>query len=392
MTLRFPFPPVKKGCKLRWAVFICGASLLCLGSWIDNIRGPLLPVMAKMMNLDHQSSGMIMALGNFVAMATTWLLMPLLNKWSLKRTGVTVLIYTAMTMAATVFVTTKSGLFIWGALIGGCISTMGSLSNLFVQNGVGPRQRGQVMSALHSLYGLSSFFAPWVAGVVLEHPEHWRSLFISLAPPAATLAMIVFKYGPDSGVSNSIKVSAQPLSLKPIHILTIAVLVAYVVSEVLTSTWMASYLVSEFNLSIKEASWYTSMFFAAMLVTRIACGIWARPRWHRVLIWVSLLTSMMCFITARLTGWLWLLPLAGLFGPFFPLYVTWVSLRFPERDRSMVIWMLAGMQGALAIVNVLIGRIADFYGFGVAFWVPALSMVATVILLKILEWRDHESL
>jgi fucose permease len=341
-----------------------------------------------MMNLDHQSSGMIIALGNLVAMASTWLLMPLLNQWSLQRTGVAVLIYTACTMAATALVSNRTTLFIWGALIGGCISTMGSLSNLFVQSGVNPARRGQLMSALHSLYGLSSFFAPWVAGMILEHPQHWRFLFLSLTPVALIFSVYIYRFGPDMGIQTSDQNRVQPLSLKPIHVLSITVLVSYVVSEVLTSTWLASYLVSEYHLSIKEASWYTSLFFATMLITRVACGVWATPRWHRTLIWLSATASLFCFIVGRLTGWIWFMPLVGLFGPFFPLYVTWVGLRFPERDRSMVIWMLAGMQGALFVVNILMGTMADDYGFSVAFWAPALLMILTLILLKTLEWCD----
>jgi fucose permease len=340
------------------------------------------------MGLDHQSSGLLIALGNLVAMTATWLLMPILNRWSLQKTGIGVLIYAALTMSATAWVTNKTTLFIWGALIGGCISTMGSLSNLFVQNGISSERRGQLMSALHSLYGLSSFFAPWVAGIVLEHPEKWRLLFTSLTPMALGLAFFVHRYGPDRSQNNPQPtldrplLHQQPLSLRAVHVLSISVLISYVVAEVLTSTWMASYLVSQYHVPIRDASWYTSLFFATMLITRVACSLWAKPRWHRAIIWCSAMAGLTCFLLARLTGWLWLLPLVGLIGPFFPLYVTWVSLRFPERDRSMVIWMLAGMQGALFGVNLLMGTLADDFGFGVAFWAPALFLTLTLILLK----------
>jgi fucose permease len=303
--------------------------------------------------------------------------------------GISVLVYTVITTTATFYVETPFSLFLWGAFIGGCISTMGSLSNLFVQSSFDASRRGQMMSALHSLYGLSSFFAPWIAGIVLVQPENWQYLFAAVAPAAAGLAGLVFLKGPPSGSPESRRAAAQPMSLERIHVLTIFVLIAYVLGEVLTSTWMPSFLVQTYGLSIKDASFYTSMFFGAMLVTRVACGIWARPRYHRWLIWVSLIGAFVCFVAARLTGWLWLLPMTGVFGPFFPLYVTWVSLRFPERDRSMIIWMLSGMQATLSVMNLAVGKLADVAGFEKAYWVPGLMIFMTMILLKILELRDH---
>lgn len=374
---------------MRWTIFLCGAGLLCLGSWIDNMRGPLLPVITKFMSLDYSAGALIISLGNLVAMASTWLLMPLLNRWSLRRVGISVLLYTILTCSATLLVDGPAKLFLWGALIGGCISTMGSLSNLFVQSGTEPAKRGQIMAALHSIYGLSSFFAPWFAGVILVKPENWQILFAAVAPLAAVLAGLVYFGSPPSTDKATRKNQAQAISLKPIHILCIFVLIAYVVGEVLTSTWMPAFLVQEYGLNIQDASFYTSMFFGAMFVTRVATGLWAKPKYHRTIIWTGLAAAFISFVAARLTGWLWLLPLTGLFGPFFPLYVTWVGLRFPDRDRSMVIWMLSGMQAALSVMNIFIGKLADVSGFGIAYWVPAIMILLTMVLLKTLEAREE---
>lgn len=239
---------------MRWSIFICGSGLLCLAAWIDNMRGPLLPAITTLLSLDNAAAGLIMSLGNLVAMTTTWLLMPLLNRWSLKQVGLGVLMYTVVVCYAASYVDKSPKMFLWGALLGGSISTMGSLSNIYVQSGMSPAIRGQMMSALHSLYGLTSFFAPWLAGVVLTEPRHWPVLFTSVAPAAAALALYIYLRGPKSGDKKTRKSQAQPLSLDPIHVLTISVLISYVVGEVLTSTWMTSYLVHEHGLTIKPRS------------------------------------------------------------------------------------------------------------------------------------------
>ncbi len=377
---------------MRWSVFIVGAGLLCIGSWIDNLRGPILPTLAQLYQLDYGSTAIMVSVGNLVAMASTWLLMPLLNRWSIRQVGVSVLIYTCIVSGATVLVKTPIHLYIWGAMIGGAISTMGSLSNIFVQSSCDARRRGQIMSALHSLYGLSSLFAPWVAGLVLTKPERWPILFASMAPITILLAFFTrcLPLQSSSDSHGNVKSVAQPMSIGPIHTLTILVLVAYVLGEVLISTWMTSFLIETHKLTIKEASVYTSLFFAVMLVTRIACSIFARPPHHRLLLKVSLLASLTCFIGAQTTGWLWLLPLAGLLGPFFPLYVTWVGLRFPERDRSLVLWMLSMMQASLAFMNYVMGAFADWWGFKIAYLTPAVMLFLGLILLKILELWDFD--
>jgi len=374
---------------MRWSIFICGAGLLCLAAWIDNLRGPLLPAITELMELDYAAASLIVALGNLVAMISTWLLMPLLNKHSLRQIGGIVLMYTTLVCLSAFFADSKIRIFLWGAMVGGCLSTMGSLSNLYVQAGTEDGRRGQMMSALHSIYGLSSFFAPWLAGLVLADTSRWPYLFAAAAPFAAALAIYIqfFLKGPIERTSDHDR--AQPLSLEPIHILSVITLICYVVAETLTSTWLPSYLVREHNISLREASIYTSAFFAVMFVTRISCGLWATPRWHRALICASMISALICFVCGKWLGLIWLLPAAGLFGPFFPLFVTWTSLRFPQRDRTVLLWTLSGMQAALALMNYVTGRIADTEGFEFAFWLPAIMMVVTLLLLKWLEIKDH---
>ncbi len=352
------------------------------------MRGPLLPVVTKLLALDYASAGLIISFGNIVGFIMTWLLMPALNRWSLKSAGLAVLGYAVIICWGSTIVDTPGRVFLWGALVGGCVSTMGSLSNLYVQSGVQPERLGQSLSILHSIYGLSSFIAPVVAGRILVEPARWPLLFSSMAPLAMGLGLFICFFGPKATDKKLVASQVQPIALEPIHILTVAVMICYVISETLTSTWMPSFLMQVFSLNIQDASWYTSMFFGLMLLSRVASGIWAKPKWHRIIIWGSLIAGFLALTTALLTGWYWLLPFAGLCGPVFPLYSTWVSLRFPERARNMTIWMLSGMQGALSIMHYVMGKMAAVWGFSVAYWLPAVMMVLTFGLLKTLELKE----
>lgn len=373
---------------MRWSIFFCGAGLLCLAAWIDNLRGPVLPAVVDILDMDYQNASLVIALGNLVAMVSTWLLMPILNRHSLKQIGSIVLLYTSLVCAASLAVDSKPKILLWGALIGGCLSNLGSLANLYVQAGAEDSRRGQMMAALHSIYGLSSFFAPWLAGLVLSEATRWPYLFALASPFGLLLAgFIHFKIrNPIENTKNGQQ--HQPIALEPIHILAVITLITYVVAETLTSTWLSTYLVKEQNFSIRQASAYTSGFFALMFITRIICGLWATPQWHRAIIWASLISSFLCFIMGRFFNIPILLVGMGLLGPVFPLFVTWLGLRFPDRDRTLLLWTLSGMQAALATMNYLTGTLADLVGFSVAFWLPALVTLLTIALLKTLEIRD----
>jgi fucose permease len=373
---------------MRWSFFFCGAGLLCLAAWIDNLRGPLLPAVVDLMDMDYKDASLIISLGNLVAMISTWLLMPILNKRPLKQIGIVILIYTSIVCAAALAIDSKPRILLWGALIGGCLSTLGSLANLFVQAGAEDSRRGQMMAALHSIYGLSSFFAPWLAGLVLVEPTKWPYLFVFAAPFALSLAVFIKFKIRDSIEQKDQRHQHQPITLEPLHVLAVLTLIMYVVGETLTSTWLSTYLVREQNFSIRAASAYTSGFFALMFVTRIICGLWATPNWHRIIIWASLFAALLCFSLGRIFDWPILLPGVGLVGPVFPLFVTWLGLRFPDRDRTLLLWTLSGMQAALASMNYLTGTLADLAGFSAAFWLPGIVILLTMILLKTLELRD----
>jgi fucose permease len=376
---------------MNWSIFLCGAGLLCLAAWIDNLRGPILPAVVGLMKMDYRTASLIISLGNLMAMASTWLLMPLLNRRSLRYAGILVLIYTSIVCAGTFLVSSTQRILFWGSLIGSCLSTLGSLANLYVQAASEHNRRGQMMAALHSIYGFISFFAPWVAGLVLYNPSRWPYLFVVATPMSIALALVIqFRIkGPIEKQQN--RSERQPITLRPLHILAVMTLVMYVAAEALTSTWLSTYLVQEKDFSIKEASLYTSSFFGLMFVTRVMCGLWVTPKWHRIIIWTSLVSAFLSFVFGMAFDWPLLLPGAGLLGPVFPLFISWLGLRFPERDRTLILWTLSGMQGALATMNYMMGNLGDYLGFSVAFWLPAVIMMITMILLKIVELKDSNA-
>jgi fucose permease len=155
----------------------------------------------------------------------------------------------------------------------------------------------------------------------------------------------------------------------------------YVASEVACSMWMATYLSAKFNLSVEQSSPLTAGFFAVMMLTRLLCFFFAKPKFQYQLMWASLLIPAAVVTVVQLGGSFYLLPLAGCFGPFFPMYFSMISRHYPKEWRSMSIWLIVSLQIALMAMNLGIGHLAKAVGSAQAYWLIPVTLVATLILL-----------
>jgi hypothetical protein len=148
--------------------------------------------------------------------------------------------------------------------------------------------------------------------------------------------------------------------------------------------WMTTWAVSH-GRTLQEGAEYTSMFFVLMTVTRLVCSFFVTARWMWVVIWSSLIASVVFFTVGRLLDLPWLVAGMGLLGPFFPLYVSYVTVRYPDRDRTMVIWILSLMQGLLAVMNLSVGQLAVRFGIDVAYWLAPVMIVVCMALLTVVR-------
>ena len=367
---------------MRWSWFFCGVGFLLLAAYMDNVRGPLLPALALVMDFDFSAAGLVLVGGNITAMILTWFLMPLTNRYSLRRVSVITLGVLVLTCGAVAFVTSPFDLYVWGAVAGGVISIMGTLSNLYVQAATGPEARGRALSALHAVYGVGSFGAPLIAGQILRNPQDWRVLFYGVVLVAIAFCGWVVLRAPKSSGRHEFA-APQSIRLEPIQWLAIATFVAYVAGETLASMWMPAWFTAVRHTSLQQGSAFASVFFVCMTFTRFGCSFWINSRWARPVIWGCLIIANLCFVIGRLCDIPILIPLIGLVGPFFPLFLTHLTVRFPERDRSLVIWLLSLMQGTLAAMNFTIGHVADTFGMDIAYWMPTALMGTCMILLAV---------
>ena len=368
---------------MRWRWFFCGVSFLLISSFLDNARGPLYPALSSLLHFDYSTTGNLLVAGNLLAFTFNLILMVLTNRWSLRRLSIAIGLLSGLFCLSAYFIYSIPRLYIWAAVLGGTVSTMGTVSNLFTQRSAPAHLRFRAMSGVHAAYGFASFFAPLIAAEVLIVPEHWHRLYLYALIPIAVLMVACFRVAPvESPKMGTITKQAVRLDFE--HWLVIAVMVSYVAGEVISSMWMTTWAVSNGH-TLQEGAEYTAMFFVLMTVTRLLCSFFVTPRWMWVVIWASLIVSALSFTLGRLFDLPWLVAGMGFLGPFFPLYVSYVTVRYPDRDRTMVIWILSLMQGVLAVMNLSVGQLAVRFGIDAAYWLAPTMIVVALLLLVIVR-------
>lgn len=368
---------------MRWIWFFCGVSFLLISAFMDNARGPLFPALSSLLAFDYSTTGNLLVAGNLTAFALTMMLIPLSNLWSLRRMSIVAGTLVAALCMTAFFVDTIPRLYLWAGLLGGMLSVLGTLSNLFTQRSAPPLYRHRAMSGVHAAYGLASFIAPLVAAKILLIPTRWHWIYIGVTLPILALVFVCMRVAPTDSPNKGTD-TKQAVHLKWEHWLVVGVMIFYVAGEVVTSMWMTTWAVSRGH-TLQQGAEYTSLFFILMMITRLFCSFFVTTRWMWVVIWSSLILSALFFTLGRLLDLPWLVAGMGCLGPFFPLYMSYVTIRYPHRDRTIVIWILGLMQALLAVMNLCVGHLAVSFGIDLAYWLAPAMIAVSLMLLLILR-------
>jgi hypothetical protein len=120
-------------------------------------------------------------------------------------------------------------------------------------------------------------------------------------------------------------------------------------------------------------------------LTRFLCFLLVRPR-YETLVLVGCLTLGALFGILGQQGHSWALPLMGIVGPFFPLTMARISIKFPSTWKQMMMNVYVCIQLMLALMHVSVGRVADTLGIGTAFLLaPAFLLLALVLMIPLLK-------
>ncbi len=369
---------------MRWRPLFFGVLLMLLASYLDNLRGPLMPVLTRVLHLSYTQVSWFLVAGFVAAIAFTFGMRALTGRHSDRKVTAVVLVTSIVSVAFSAVVSGLGGLVALGALLGGGISGLGSVANLLVLESASDHHKARLMCFLHSMYGLGSLLAPAMLGLSMGEGDRWQVPLLGVLPILGLLLLGSGALGKQ--VHGEEKARVRPLT--GLQWLAVFVVAAYVAGEVLISTWMVPYLVEAKGLALGEATSYASYFFLMMGVSRLLGVALLRPRWEVGFLFGGLVVAMGFFLLGR-TGPLWALSLAGVFGPFFPVFFARLGKAFPGEERSVILMVIAVMQLTLALLHLLVGRLTDVVGIGTAYWLPLGFLLIALVGLVIYTGRER---
>lgn len=381
-------------------IFLSYSSLFVFGL-TDNVRGPLFPEILKHFAVSDAVGSWMFALGSisgFLASYGCHYLLKRYDRLSVLQSGAIGLTLSMWGMA----LSPAFSLFLFFSFFFGLsLGVIGLIPNILVALGSSPKRKQQMLSGLHTMYGLASLLAPLLAATIEHFTGSWRWTFAagSLAP----LSLLLYSFHAshkDLHTKSEVCAETHRLNkknnLKPQ--LYLAVMLGFAVAtEIMISSRLALYMQRSWNFDMESSSLYVTFFFIFMMIGRLLFSIVHFRRSPQSLLTVSLILSGLFVLGGVMIHPLFLAATGFTISPFYPLAISWVSSEFPDDLDAAVAYTMAADSIMLIIMHLLIGKITDVFGirhamlFGVLLVAMALFMVNTFSLLFKKEHKHHHN-
>jgi MFS family permease len=358
-----------------------GFASLFAAAFMDNARGPVLPVLCAQLNIPYETAGLFLMIGNVAAVLATFMLGRLLPRLGDRRAAILTSWLAVIPGLVAPFVSSEATLLSLGLLLGASVSLVGSFSHILTIRGSPEATRGRFVSMQQVMYGIGSLIAPLLFSALTLAKQPWWWLFAGSSLVTLILGLVYLKILPKEAPTPAPDRREDGQQVwNGASILVLLLTAFYVAGEVLASMWMNSLMVGQHKLRPEVAAQYQMGFFLLMGATRFLCFLLVRPR-YETRIQVGCLALGVIFGVLGQQGQSWALPLMGVLGPFFPLTMARISFKFPHTWKQMMIHVNTGIQFMLALMHVSVGRVADSLGIDQAFLLAPAFLFGTMVLL-----------
>ncbi len=359
---------------------LIGFLLLFGAAYLDNSRGPLVPILANVFQISYGTTTWFLVLGNLGAVAGLLGIVPMLRSFSIVQLARGSLLFFCGLAVFLFWVKNLFTLFLFAGFLGAVIPVLGGLANLFVMEGSPIESRSKWFCGLHLFYGTASLIAPFVCAFLLGKELPWFAPFLACIP-LVLIILTVLGFEKNISADESV-LEKSGFRLSRGHLLAIGIFCLYVAGEVMMSMWMVAYLESVVHLSLSESSRYLSGFFVTMTLSRALCFFSLKESTEIKVLFGCVVLSMVFFFLGHF-GYLICFAFAGILGPFFPIFLSLCTQKFPAHSRSFTMWLLASTQAALALLNLIVGKLSDLLGMATAYYVPIILLILTLIFLGV---------
>lgn len=359
--------------------YLFGLALMALASYLDNVRGPLFPLIGKSLGLNYAHSSWLFTAGNLAAIVVSFWLLQATRRHPEKVLVVQTLALAVAAVLASFLVTSFGGLVAFAAVLGAAIQANGALANLWTLRHSQPEALGRRLCGLHMFYGFASMLGPMAVDAILRFTPSWRWPFLVALPAIPWMLWAVRRDAegaaapaPENGPIDT----RRPTPFE--RFLLLGTVSLYVAAEVFTSAWLVAYLVGARGFTVEKASPYLAGFFLCLGLTRAACFWRLDERRERAALAVTLLLAAGAFFLGHRVSPVFF-PLVGILGPFFPIFMARMSRRFPTYSKEITQHFLLAMQVTLAVGHWLVGRAADRFGLEATYYGPSILILLVFV-------------
>ncbi len=280
-------------------------------------------------------------------------------------------------------------------IFGLSLGATGVAQNLLVAENVPRPMQTRALSGLHSIYGLSSLVAPFLAsrlpGWFSQHDRtfdfltRWQSAFFVTGFGALAVLVLILVSRPAEAFHHHVDIKSAPTKPSTIKMQMwfAGFFATYVGAEILVSTRLALYMRTYFSMDLEQSSNYVSYFFLFLLLGRGLFIIRSFALPLKTQMNLSLASSLVSLVLG-----LWLHPffltLIGLtMGPFYPLAIVYISEKAGNEARRYVTFAM-GVQGLCVIsMHIGVGYLTDAVGLSMALNAGIVLLVGSLLCLNL---------
>jgi fucose permease len=390
---------------------VISAFLLMLASaFTDNLRGSLIPLLHNELGLSFAiTGGMLLTVAGISGAIFNAQLLRIEDRRGIR--GLVLFSVSLMILSAILAINVNSAttLALMSIPLGGAITALGTTSNLLLVMGSDGKtqpshspdaspgtsldsrsaRRAKMLAGLHLMYGAGALTAPAIASLAFAKNLAWPCLFlvplVLLSMPVAWTMRSGSKRDRTKGHHSGSPDGSIWRGISATEWFIVGIFLAYVTGEVLTSMWMPSFLMDHFGLEFDRANTVSAGFFLTFSTARLLVVIFMRDRFHKPLVYLPLILAGAIMIAGSFLSTrgnpssplVYLFPLAGIIGPFFPMMLARVSTIYHQTWQRLTVVILTTMQVALALSHVVLGAVFDELGAQHAYLIPpALLMIA----------------
>lgn len=367
-------------------IILAYTSLFAL-SLLDNGRGPAYPDILKDFAIDATKGSLIFSLASFSGLAinlTSGIWFKSLG--AIKATYLS-LISLALGGAAYYFsgeMNSFTVLMIASVLLGIGLSLCTITMNILVARGSNDQNRRQLFAGLHSVYGVTSFIAPYLLNGFILLSMGWKEYFlVSALIVILVLLFNILKKPLDLHIDNyresSFKASKRDIFLFGIFF------GMYVSSELIISSRLSLIMETVYSYSKLDSAKALSLFFIFLAGGRLFFSFVKIPFKAVNLLKISIIGSLILLGLGVYIHPLFLSGLGITMSYFFPVALEFLSSIFQENTDKMTTYIMTAISISLSINHYLFGVISGHFGTLSGLWLVLIFQVLCFILLFIMK-------